>query len=131
MKLMIGIVLLIALAFLFLRMRRSAEPQMEDGSKGTAGASGSNSSFHAVSIQPGVDACSAARALAGQRFLSIDAPQVPLPDCDQSECGCWFMHHDDRRAGDDRRSPYPSSVGLDVGSIGTDRREETDRREGQ
>lgn len=128
MKLTIGIVLLIALGFVLLRMRRSAGPQMADSSKSTGGATRSNSNFHAVSIKPGVRACSAVRALAGQRLLSVDVPQIPLPDCDQSECTCRFMHHHDRRVGDDRRSPYPPSVGLDVGSIGADRREESDRR---
>ena len=35
-------------------------------------------SFHAVSIQPGRRCCHEARALQGQRFLSREAPVLPL-----------------------------------------------------
>jgi len=55
--------------------------------------------WHAVSIQGGGGGrCEAAKALAGQRFLSGDAPPLPLPDCDRpDDCRCRYRKHGDRR----------------------------------
>jgi hypothetical protein len=53
--------------------------------------------FHAVTIAPGPRACDAARNLRDQRFLSRDAPQLPLRKCDSPECTCRYEHYDDRR----------------------------------
>jgi len=55
--------------------------------------------WHAVSIQGGEGGrCEAARALAGRRFLSGDAPALPLPDCDRPDtCHCRYRKHGDRR----------------------------------
>jgi hypothetical protein len=39
-------------------------------------------SHHAVTIVPGVKACAAARKLEDQRFLSREAPRLPLRNCD-------------------------------------------------
>ncbi|MGB7739462.1 MAG: hypothetical protein WBM03_10130, partial [Steroidobacteraceae bacterium] len=55
--------------------------------------------FHAVSIQPGIRCCHQARALQGQRFLSREAPPLPLKNCTCDSCTCLYQHHDDRRAG--------------------------------
>lgn len=55
--------------------------------------------FHAVSIQPGRLCCHEARALQGQRFLSREAPPLPLKNCTCDNCTCLYQHHDDRRAG--------------------------------
>ena len=55
--------------------------------------------FHAVSIAPGARACAAARELAERRFLSGDAPSLPLKDCGSSQCECRYLHHGDRRKG--------------------------------
>jgi hypothetical protein len=60
--------------------------------------------FHAVSIRTRADACAAAKALQGQRFLSREAQLLPLPDCDNPNCSCTFEHHDDRRLGPRRDS---------------------------
>lgn len=54
--------------------------------------------FHAVSIQPGIRCCHQARALQGQRFLSREAPSLPLKNCNCGSCTCHYEHHDDRRA---------------------------------
>jgi hypothetical protein len=53
--------------------------------------------WHAVCIQPVGKRCAAATALVGQRFLSRDAPRLPLADCDQPACQCHYRHYDDRR----------------------------------
>lgn len=55
--------------------------------------------FHAVSIHPEVDCCAAVKAVQSHRFLSEDAPGLPLPQCDQAVCGCKYKHHGDRRSG--------------------------------
>ena len=46
----------------------------------------------------------------GKRFLSSAAPRLPLPDCDVLECKCKFVHHKDRRDGEDRRSPFHGGI---------------------
>jgi hypothetical protein len=53
--------------------------------------------FHAVSIAPGPRCCGAARALRERRFLSREAPPLPLKDCDRAECTCRYEHYEDRR----------------------------------
>jgi hypothetical protein len=62
------------------------------------------SPYHAVSILPGAAACGAAYRFAGQRYLSRQAPRLPLPSCDMKTCSCRFKHHKDRRAGPRRNS---------------------------
>jgi hypothetical protein len=44
-------------------------------------------------------ACHAARACKGKRYLSSEAPKLPLADCNASICACRYRHFDDRRAG--------------------------------
>jgi hypothetical protein len=128
MKLLIGIAILLIAVVTFLKMRSRAPVLTDPGTPGTAAAARLKTDFHAVSIRPGVFACKAARELEGQRFLSDLAPRIPLAECDASDCTCRFAHHSDRRAGDDRRTPYPPALGLDPGSIGSDQRGERDRR---
>ena len=59
--------------------------------------------FRAVSIQICPHACAAAKKLRDKRFLSNQAPMLPLNDCNVSDCKCKFVHHNDRRSYDDRR----------------------------
>jgi hypothetical protein len=89
--------------------------------KGTPGAQ----PFHAVSIIPGQHACAASYRFTGYRFLSRQAPKLPLPTCDAFHCTCRFKHYADRRAGPRRRS----DIGLMSGHYpGTDRRRSNGRR---
>jgi hypothetical protein len=53
--------------------------------------------YHAVSIKAGPRCCQAARSLSGARFLSKEAPRIPLPQCELA-CECRYVHHDDRRS---------------------------------
>jgi hypothetical protein len=53
--------------------------------------------YHAVTIVAGPRACDAARRLQDQRFLSRDAPPLPLKGCSCAKCECRYEHHDDRR----------------------------------
>jgi hypothetical protein len=60
--------------------------------------------FHAVTVVAGTNACEQAKALKDVRLLSVDAPRLPMRDCDrQDQCECRFVKHDDRRAGPRRR----------------------------
>ena len=58
---------------------------------------------HSVAIKPGNPCCDAAQKLRGKRFLSRDAPPLPLRDCGAEKCACTYQHFDDRRSGIDRR----------------------------
>ena len=69
--------------------------------------------FHAVSIVLGEQACDAAKARAGTRFLSREAPRLPLAECGNPDCSCRYQHHDDRRQysrriADNRDAPPPA-----------------------
>jgi hypothetical protein len=59
--------------------------------------------FRAVSIKPGHQCCEGAKQFAGIRFLGAKAPKLPLPDCQAPVCNCRYVHHADRRSGEDRR----------------------------
>ena len=80
---LVVILLLLASIWWLLRKRRdsqqeSAEPMFRPRKKTTA--------YHAVSIKFPQDACSAAKAMAGRRFLATAPPKLPLPECDAAEC---------------------------------------------
>jgi hypothetical protein len=82
------------------------------------------SPHHAVAVVPGPRACAAAQALSDRRFLSREAPALPLPGCDSGRCQCRYEHYDDRRKGLRRASDLAVSVG---GHDGTERRDRTKR----
>lgn len=69
--------------------------------------------FHAVSIHAEGQCCGAVKAVEAQRFLSEEAPGLPLPLCDQEACRCIYQHHRDRRSGArDRR--YSQQLATDT-----------------
>lgn len=94
------------------RFKSNPEPKTQDKSSGSRsgkypalkGEAPAANPYHAVSILPGLDSCSASHRFAGQRFLSRQAPKLPLPTCDAAHCTCRFKHHKDRRAGPRRRA---------------------------
>jgi hypothetical protein len=54
--------------------------------------------FHAVAIMPRMSSCKQAREKSGVRFLSREAPPLPLPGCPWPEkCPCRFEKFPDRR----------------------------------
>jgi hypothetical protein len=66
--------------------------------------------WHAVSIVTPTSCCSAASELRNHRFLSKDAPRLPLAGCPSPEtCRCIYRHYADRRGkprrGNDRGDP--------------------------
>ncbi len=60
---------------------------------------GSRNRWHAVVIVPPASACAAVLACKGKRYLSSEAPRLPLADCNAPTCGCKYRHYQDRRAG--------------------------------
>jgi hypothetical protein len=81
--------------------------------------------YSAVEIRPRSGACDAARALQGRRFLSTDAPALPLAKCTAAPCRCRFAKLSDRRT-DGRRLEHDGlSAALFLPS---NRRKRRDRR---
>ena len=99
-------------------MRRRSPPE----------APGTSNPYHAVSIVPCLDACQAVRRIQGERFLSAEAPSLPVAGCDQPNCQCHYLHHDDRRTGLDRRNTFAKFSGFMHRSGAKERRRENDRR---
>lgn len=70
-----------------------------------------SSKYRSVQVTVNTDVCcEAARAIAGQRFLSNDVPKLPLDGCDVHNCQCTYKLYDDRRT-DFRRA---SDVAFDI-----------------
>jgi hypothetical protein len=56
--------------------------------------------WRAVEIVAPRSACPAAQSLKAKRFLSADAPALPVPECIRpGECRCIYKKHTDRRDG--------------------------------
>jgi len=120
------VLVLLLLVWLFIRRRQGSTPET---SKPTVHTSSAKSAYHAVSIKFSSGACKEAKELEGRRFLSIAAPRLPLQGCQILECDCRFVHHKDRRAGKDRRSPFgPSGFGGGTGNYEQEQRQKRDRR---
>jgi hypothetical protein len=60
--------------------------------------------WHSVSIIRGRQACAAVVALNGRKWLSAEAPQLPIQGCDATQCDCRYRHHADRRSADRRET---------------------------
>lgn len=81
--------------------------------------------FGAVEIRMRSNACAAAKALEGQRFLARSAPALPLPSCDAAHCACSFGKLSDRRTESRRLEHGGLSATL---FLANNRREQHDRR---
>jgi hypothetical protein len=85
------------------------------------------SRWSAVSIVAASASCEAARALKGRRFLSAEAPRIPLAECTLAEsCHCVYRKYADRRAGP-RRTEDQDGMRRTAGS-GPERRAGRGRR---
>jgi len=83
--------------------------------------------WHAVSITSTAGCCEAARSLLKTRYLSAEAPRLPLPYCsDPTACRCAYRHHTDRRGPPRRREDLIGLKGATFG--GRERRDTPDRR---
>lgn len=127
-ELLLVLALLLSVWWLILRIRHNRQ-EVSAIRNPTKKPVDQTSAYHAVSLKYSSDACDAAKALTGRRFLSAAAPPLPLPECDAAECNCGFAHHSDRRSGKDRRNPYnPATYGGGTGTFKVERRDRRDRR---
>ena len=70
-------------------------PRAKEGARAKEGGR-----FGAVQIRPRLEACRAAQAIEGIRYLAKDAPALPLPKCSSKKtCSCVFSKLPDRRSG--------------------------------
>lgn len=80
--------------------------------------------YHAVTIAPGPRACVPAQQMRGKRFLSREAPVLPLKNCGSSACECRYEHYDDRR--ENARRARDLGVSID-GYDGSEKRQKARR----
>jgi hypothetical protein len=84
-------------------------------------------SWHAVSVIPKGASCEAAHTMRGKRFLSADAPRLPLVQCTSPKsCTCAYKHYEDRR-GNPRRNDEAGGLRKSA-KPGEERRISRDRR---
>lgn len=121
---LLGIALVLSIAWLIIRIRRG---KTDVSSTNATKLARKKVAYHAVSISVEQNACDAAKAMTGRRFLSNAAPPLPLPECDVMECRCIFAHHVDRREKKDRRSPF-AAAGYSTGATGTHEKERRARK---
>jgi len=105
----IAIIILVVSILLFRRTRATTKKRPPDPDQ--PGKVQPYSGYHAVSLENLSDACAAAYAIEGERFLPSAAPHLPLPECDAPVCNCLYVHHNDRRRSGNRRQGWTSSVG--------------------
>ncbi len=70
-----------------------------------------------------------ANALRDQRFLSEEAPRLPISGCDASSCECLLMPSDDRRGSQDRRTRFSPLAGYEPDLQAPKTSRQGDRRE--
>lgn len=130
MKIFIVFFVVLVLFLLYVFVRR---PKTQDHARPTVQRripSKTDAKFHAVSLKFPASACEAAKAMEGRRFLSSAAPRIPLADCDSVQCKCRFVHHKDRREGDDRRETHGWGYsGTSTGSHEEEQRKRGERRD--
>jgi len=67
--------------------------------------------WHAVMVVLHDTSCAAAALCRNTRFLSKEAPRLPLPTCPHPhQCRCTFRHFEDRRAGPRRTEDVNRSL---------------------
>ncbi len=98
-------VVVAALGYRFVRDARTAARVRERQARKSRPPTQERHKYHAVTIAQGRAACSNSTRLTGRRFLSREAPPLPLPGCSLRPCRCRYVHHADRRA-EDRRFPF-------------------------
>jgi hypothetical protein len=130
------VVLGIILAIFVLRFLFPTRPRLvtlnEHGAAKSSPASSDDGQgdFRAVSIHAYGGRCLASQSVSGQRFLTSEAPTLPLEECTAEKCNCRYVHHADRRRGTrDRRTLSGLLEESPVFSMGGhDRRITTGRR---
>ena len=86
------------------------------------GAVNTPNQFHAVSVVVEGTGCEYVKLLENKRFLSKDAPRLPLKNCEMTGCSCHYSHHQDRRdINNERRIDYGMTHDL-FGAFGEENR---------
>ena len=84
--------------------------------------------FSAVSVYCAPTGCQAAKSMKGRRFLSSDAPHLPLDECTVKKCHCVYRHHTDRRTGNGERRAIGTGTAYLISNSEKDRRQLAGRR---
>jgi hypothetical protein len=86
-----------------------------------------SSKWHAVTVVLHDTSCATAALCRNVRFLSHEAPSLPLPDCqNRDQCRCVYRHLEDRRAGLRRTADMSGALPSDTPK--SNRREKRGRR---
>ncbi len=129
---MIMIFAALTIGVLFLLLPRFSSGNRSQGKTKTVKRSASpaqRNPYQAVSVMSSRVACTAVGRIKDQRFLTADAPLLPLPDCSVKECNCKYAHHPDRRdKSNDRRTHYSLGTKLYAQGDRPDRRANPGRR---
>jgi hypothetical protein len=73
------------------------------------------SRWHAVTVVLHATSCAAATMRRNVRYLSGEAPLLPLADCpNRAGCKCSYRHFEDRRCGPRRTEDLKSGLQADV-----------------
>lgn len=113
----------ITLASVVLKRAKAFFGRSEPEPKPVAAKKAGNS-YHSVTVVAGPRACAAVRVMRNRRFLSREAPVLPLRQCDSAECTCRYEHHDDRR-----KSPRRAhDLGVSIDGYEGDERRNTPKR---
>ena len=120
------LILILLVGWLYLRRGQRQGPATSVDRRPKSG----NTAYHSVSILYSATACTAARELEGRRFLADAAPRLPLPECDMTNCECRFVHYQDRRATQDRRSTFTAAGhSAATGDVKAELRDTAERRD--
>jgi hypothetical protein len=78
----------------------------------TAKSAAKTQPWHAVAIVGRGTCCAALDSYRGARFLSGQAPRLPLANCDRPQaCACTYRHYPDRRTEQRRDSDAGAPMG--------------------
>lgn len=94
-------------------VKRVATASMTALHQSRARATGIPKQWHAISVEAKPLSCAAAQDLRKKRFLSQEAPALPLEGCTKgANCPCTYKHHEDRRGKGRRKeeSGMPSNA---------------------
>ena len=132
MTILISLVLVIAAIGLFFLIRSKSDDSPRTSTKARKTTLKSDRSettrWRSVEIRPGLIACRGVSKIANKVFLASEAPSLPLGTCSEKTCQCKYLHLDDRRSGEDRRSPITQIGALFVDDQDDDRRATIGRR---
>ena len=83
--------------------------------------------WHAISVNAKALSCVAAQDMRKKRFLSKEAPALPLEGCTKrASCPCTYKHHDDRRS--KLRRDNEARILSNISKHGAERRTSRGRR---